>query len=402
MTHIPTAPAPASAPPEESPWAVLALLTAATTWTVTVEMLPSALLPAMSADLGVSEGAVGLLVSAWAVTIAVVGLPVVRLTARVRRTRLLTIALVVTAAANLVTALAPGYGPAFAGRVLGATAHGLFWALVVAYVAAVVDADRLGRALAVVLSGPTIAGFVGLPVAALVADAVGWRAALVGLSVVIGLTALALWRVLPSGGTDSGEGAGAGAWDGSARRVVAVALAGGLVLVGHFAVFTYIAPLSTGLGGMGTGAVPGLLLVLGAGGAVGVALSAVASDRYPGAAVVVAAALVAGGLVLVRLGGQYPALFVTGVAVWGVAIGAFPPMLQARVLRLSSPGFRPMAGGVVVTVLNLGTAAGAALGGVLLGHGQSTLVVAAVAVAVLGALGLTVRRPHPGSSEVLT
>ncbi|MFZ2623955.1 MAG: hypothetical protein WAX29_01750, partial [Propionibacterium sp.] len=64
---------------------VLAVLTAATFWTVTAEMLPSGLLPLMSQDLGVSSSAIGTMVSAWAITIAVVGTPLVRLTLRFSR-----------------------------------------------------------------------------------------------------------------------------------------------------------------------------------------------------------------------------------------------------------------------------------------------------------------------------
>nr|MDT0665312.1 MFS transporter [Micromonospora sp. DSM 115978] len=127
-------------------WPVLAVLTAATFWTVCAELLPSALLPQLSRDLRVSEGTVGLLVSAWAITIAAAGIPLVRLTMPIPRTVLLAVSLAVTAPANLLTAVAENFAVALAGRVLAATAHGLFWALVVSYVAAVVDPRRLGRA----------------------------------------------------------------------------------------------------------------------------------------------------------------------------------------------------------------------------------------------------------------
>lgn len=384
-------------------WPVLAALTAATFWTVTAEMLPSGLLPSMSADLGVSESAIGVLVSAWAITIAVVGIPLVRLTLRVPRTTLLSLSLAATVPANLLTALATDYTLALIGRVLAATAHGLFWAVVVSYVASIVDPARLGRALSIVLAGPTLAGLAGLPTAAFIAEWTGWRTVFVGLSVVLALAALSLRLVLPrpiAPAEPHGEEP-AGTWDRSGRGVVFVAGAGGLVLVGHFAAFTYITTLVTGVGGFGSTAIPLVLLVLGVAGGVGVLASGFASDRLPGAAIVTAAALVAIGLTLLRFGGVHPALFIAGAIVWGFAIGAFPPILQARVLRVATPSFRPLAGSIVVTALNLGVAAGATLGGVALRLGQTSLLMAALIAAAAGTLALALGRAAPpgGAAE---
>jgi predicted MFS family arabinose efflux permease len=379
----------------------LAVLTVATLATVTAELLPSALLPAMSRDLGVSEAAIGGLVSAWAVTIAVLGVPLVRATLRVPRTLLLTAALAATAPATLVTALAPDLTVALVGRVLAATAHGLFWALVVTTVASLVEPARLGRALAVVLSGPTLAGLAALPAAALLADLVGWRAVVAGLSVVLALAALLLRLVLPRDtGTPAPVPDPAGTRDRSAAAVLAVAAAGGLVLVGHFSAFTYVTALVTGLGGFDGSAVAALLLVFGLAGGVGVVVSGAASDRFPAAAPAAAAGLVALGLGVLRLGDGRPVVFAVGTAVWGLAVGAFPPILQAHVLRLSSPAFRPLAGGVLITVLNLGIAAGAALGGVALGLGGATLTAAALVAAAAGAAVLALLRPPPSGARV--
>ncbi|VWX50694.1 Purine efflux pump PbuE [Micrococcus luteus] len=367
------------------------MLTAATLLTVTVEMLPSGLLPVMSADLGVSESAIGLLVSAWALTIAIVGIPLVRLTIRLPRTPLLAACLIVIAAANLLTATASSLPLALTGRILAATAHGLFWALVVSYVASVITAERLGRALAIVLAGPTLAGLAGLPIAAALADVVGWRAIFIGLSVALVMTAAVLWLILPQ--VPSTMPAGGGGWDRSASRVIAVAIAGGLVLVGHFAVFTYLTALVTQLGRLPGATIPLMLLVFGVSGAVGIAGSGFASDRYPRGAIVAAATLVTVGLAVLALSSGQPVVFIIGVAIWGIAVGAFPPILQTRVMRVSTSAFRPLAGSIVVTVLNLGVAAGATLGGLVLDHGPIAVTLIAVTAAAVGTFALALMRP---------
>ena len=383
-------PLPGTAGPHRA-WPILAVLTAATLLTVTVEMLPSWLLPVMSADLGVSESAIGLLVSAWALTIAIVGIPLVRLTIRLPRTPLLAACLIVIAAANLLTATASSLPLALTGRILAATAHGLFWALVVSYVASVITAERLGRALAIVLAGPTLAGLAGLPIAAALADVVGWRAIFIGLSVALVMTAAVLWLILPQ--VPSTMPAGGGGWDRSASRVIAVAIAGGLVLVGHFAVFTYLTALVTQLGRLPGATIPLMLLVFGVSGAVGIAGSGFASDRYPRGAIVAAATLVTVGLAVLALSSGQPVVFIIGVAIWGIAVGAFPPILQTRVMRVSTSAFRPLAGSIVVTVLNLGVAAGATLGGLVLDHGPIAVTLIAVTAAAVGTFALALMRP---------
>ena len=374
---------------------MLAVLLIATFVTVTAEMLPSGLLPVLSRDLGVPGGAVGMLVSGWAVTVAVVGIPLVRATMKVPPALLLTGTLVVLAAANLLTALAPGFTLALVGRVVAAAAHGLFWARVVAYVAGTVAPAKLGRALAIVLSGPTIAGLAGLPGATFVAEHTGWRTVFAGLSAAFLITALVLWLVLARRPAAQADPEPAGVRDHSARRVLRVAIAGSLVLVGHFAAFTYVTALVTDLGGFDGSTVPTLLLVFGIAGGLGTIVSGTAADRFPAAAVAAAAALVPLGLAMLAFGGHQPVLFTAGIAVWGLAIGAFPPILQARVLRVSTPAFRPIAGGIVITVLNVGIAAGAAAGGVVLGLGPEPLTLVAVAAALAGTLALAGIRQGP-------
>jgi predicted MFS family arabinose efflux permease len=205
------------------------------------------------------------------------------------------------------------------------------------------------------------------------------------------MTAAVLWLILPQ--VPSTMPAGGGGWDRSASRVIAVAIAGGLVLVGHFAVFTYLTALVTQLGRLPGATIPLMLLVFGVSGAVGIAGSGFASDRYPRGAIVAAATLVTVGLAVLALSSGQPVVFIIGVAIWGIAVGAFPPILQTRVMRVSTSAFRPLAGSIVVTVLNLGVAAGATLGGLVLDHGPIAVTLIAVTAAAVGTFALALMRP---------
>ncbi|TNC32648.1 MFS transporter, partial [Mumia zhuanghuii] len=116
-------------------WAALLTLAGAAFATVTVELLPAGLLPSMAHDLEVSRGEVGLLVTAWALTVAALSLTLERATRRLPRRGVMLGAVLVSAGAALLAAVSPAYGLLVAARVVAAGAHGLLWALLVPYAA---------------------------------------------------------------------------------------------------------------------------------------------------------------------------------------------------------------------------------------------------------------------------
>lgn len=397
---------PASNERPHLPWTPLLVLAGAAFSTVTTELLPASLLLPLGGDLHVSPATAGLLVSAWALTVAIASLPLVRLTTRVPRAVLMPAALVVFSAATAGTAVAPGYGWAVASRVLAAAAHGLFWSLLVPSAAALTPPAASGRAISVVLAGPALAGVVGIPLGAVIGAAVGWRVAFALLAVLLLVAAIAVRRLHL---TDPDGPSREVTVDRVDRRrvpmaVVGIAGAGGLVLTGHFLLYTYVSPLlaDAGYGASGRAA---LLVVFGAAGLIGITLAGPLSDRHPTGAfagVVSAFVVAAGGLQLLG-GGMAAAIGL--LALWGAMIGVLPPVFQTRLLRAAPAGGQDMAGAIGVSVLNVGIAGGAALGGLVVslgGVGALPLVAASViAVAAVGLL-VSLRRPQDCSVDSAT
>ncbi|RBY97017.1 MFS transporter [Blastococcus sp. TF02-8] len=386
-------PIPAVDPPTRPHWRLLGALTAAAFATVTVELSPAGLLPGIAADLQVSTSAAGVLVAVWAVTLATTSLFLVRLTRRVARQRVIGLALLVFGLATVATAAAPSLATAMVARVVGAAAHGLVWALLVPHAASLVPPERLGRAVSVVLAGPAAATVLGVPAATALGSAVGWRAAFVVLALLVLPPA---WLLL--GGRSAQrpeETGGAGAWwrDASMRVVARNAVATAAVLAGHFAAATYVAVLVTDAGGLSVGAVPVVLFVFGAAGVAGLAVSGPLADRRPRSALTGTAVAFAVALAGLGLLGLHPAVAFVVVVVWGFLIGLLPPVFQTRIARLASPEVRDVAGAVAISALNVGIAAGALVGGVILARaGTSGLVVAAAVLAAAGAGGLLLDR----------
>ncbi|WP_127573671.1 MFS transporter [Georgenia faecalis] len=380
--------APVTTRPVRLPWPSLLVLAGATFVLVTGEMLPTAVLPRMSADLGVTTARTGLLVSAWALTVVVASVPLVRLTGRWGRRDVVAGALVVFAASALLTAAGEDYAVVLAARLVGAAACGLLWSTVNAHTAQLVPGEGLGRAIAVVLGGATLGTVLGVPLASLAAGAGGWRGAFAGLAVLALAAAVLVRTVVLPGRPEVPATDGAGGRP-SLTPVLAVAGLVGLVLVGHFAAYTFVTRLLAGPADVLPGGITTLLLVFGLASAVGLVVVGRLGDARTAVALPVTAAAIALVLATVPLAGTHPVVGVLLVLAWGLTFGALPPLTQTRIMRAAGEALRGAAGTVIPVVLNLGVAVGAAAGSAVVDRaGVAALPLPAAGVVALAAGGL--------------
>lgn len=383
--------------PDTLPWPSLIVLGTATLVMVTGEMLPTAVLPQMSAGLGVTEASTGLLVSLWAGVVVVASFPLVRLTRGLERRTVIAASMIAFAASAAITALAPTYQVALAGRLVGAAAVGLLWSTVNAHVADLVSDRMLGRATAVVLGGATLGMVVGTPVGRLVADLAGWRFAFWTLAGV-GVVTATLVRVVvaarsPHSGADDHavSGAAGGTPSRSAGPMVMVTVLVAVTLVGHYGVYTYITRLAEEPARALPGGMSTLLLIFGLASAAGVVVAGRVGTRTERALVMSVAATAATVLGLTIVGTD-PVVGLAVVIAWGVASGGLPPLAQTLILRLGGPQRRSVAGALIPVLFNGGVAAGAALASALVARtGPAAVPVPAAVVVALAAAGLAVQ-----------
>jgi DHA1 family inner membrane transport protein len=364
--------------------------------------------------LDVSYGAVGALESVYALGVAV-GAPVFTAlgTRFGRRSMLLTTTLVFLLG-NVVSALGPNYEVIMAGRVISATAHGAFLGIAAVFAAELVDAQRKGRAVALVFSGLTASTVLGAPLGAAVGQALGWRFTFWTLVVFGGVALLGLLASLPrtaGEGSDDhahhGHGAehapdGAsggeefdgldahalahlgGGGQGPALRDQVAALArpavwGALLttLLGYGGVFTsyvYIAPQLTEVAGFGDVWVTPLLLLFGAGLFIGNALGGWLADRAVMPTVLGTLAVLALALFAMTLAIRTEWTAAVGMFVLGMASFAVVAPLQLRVMNAA--GHAPdVASAANISAFTLGSALGITLGGAAIdgGHGLSSV-----------------------------
>ncbi len=105
---------------------------------ITTELLPSGLLPQISADFRVSEATAGYLTAGYAAIIVVTVIPLSLLLSRVPRHYLLIALILFFAARNALVAIVSDFGAAMGSRMVGGIAHGLLWSAMAPFVARIV------------------------------------------------------------------------------------------------------------------------------------------------------------------------------------------------------------------------------------------------------------------------
>ncbi len=342
--------------------AVLAVATA-TFSVVTTEMLPVGLLTSVGAGLGVSDGTAGLAVTLPGLVAALAAplLPVA--VRRADRRTVLCALMALLAGANLLSALAPGFGVLLAARVLVGVCIGGVWAVAAGLgVRLVREEAAAGRATAVIFSGIAVASVLGVPAGTLLGELAGWRWGFAALAALALAVAALLAAVLPPLPADAGVRLGAFARLLRLGPLRAGLLAVTLLVTGHFAAYTYVRPVLERVPGIGAGLISGLLLAYGAAGVVGnFAAGAVAARDPRRALLALCAGLGAVVLLLVPAGGSLAASAALLVA-WGLAYGGVSVSAQNWVMA-AAPHAREAASALFAGVFNMAIALGAFAGG---------------------------------------
>ena len=359
----------------------LTVLAAAAFVYVTAEIVPVGALPAIAADLRVSEALVGTLLASYALVAALTTVPLVRLTALWPRRTTLLLTLACLTVSQLISALAPNFTVLAGGRVLCALTHGLMWSVIAPIGARLVPATHAGRATTAVYVGTGLALVVGNPLTAAMSELWGWR-----LAVVLAWAALPP-MVMSRDGTQTERRNHR-----RNRRLVTLTVLTMIGVAGHFISYTFIVVIIRDVVGVHGARLAWLLAAFGIAGLVSMGVMARPLDRWPQASVVgCLAALATAFAALTSLAfdrGTGLVALVVGVGaivLWGAASTALPPMLQAAAMR-TEPDDPDGASGLYVAGFQVGIMAGSLSGGLLYQHAGLALMIGASTALVMVAL----------------
>ncbi len=317
-----------NADPAARPWPTLIIIALAMGGFAigTTEFATMSLLPDFAASLRIDAPTAGHVISAYALGV-VVGAPVIAvLSARVARRTMLMVLMAMFALGNALSALAPTYGWMLAFRFLSGLPHGAYFGIASLVAASLVPAARRTQALGQVFLGLTTATIVGVPLANLLGQTIGWRWSFCVVAV-LGLIAMTLVALFAPG--DRAEAHASPLRELAALKRVQVWLTlaiGAVGFGGLFAVYTYLASTLGAVTLVSAAYLPLVLCAFGIG-------------------------LTAGNLIVPRFADRAPMPTAGGLLVWSAVMLAVYPFAARNIWLLTLDVFLIACGAALATVL---------------------------------------------------
>ncbi|WP_395694098.1 MFS transporter [Nocardioides sp.] len=351
----------------------------------TTEFVTMGLLPQIAEGVGVSIPQAGHVISAYALGV-VVGAPLIAVFgAKLPRRALLVGLMTAYAAFNLLSAAAGSYGVLFVARFLDGLPHGAYFGVASLVAADLAPPGRKGRAVASVMLGLSVANVVGVPAATWLGQVAGWRTAYVFTAGIAAATVLMVALFVPScPGNPAATGRRELQFFRNGQAMLTL-LAGAVGFGGLFAVYSYIAPTVTEVGGLPESAVPVFTAAFGLGMVAGTWLAGRLAEWSVFRSLILSG--VASFFVMLLVWALAPLGWLLMPAIFLVtAVGSVLVVnLQLRLMTVSGDA-QTLGAAMNHASLNLANALGAWLGGLVIaaGYGYQAPALVGAALSVLG------------------
>lgn len=323
-------------------------------------------IPYVSEQFNVSISDAGLLVSGFALIVAVAGPTMPLLFSRINRKKVMVVSLGIFSICNIVAIFAPSFEVLLAARVIPAAFHPLYVSMAMAIAQHSGDTpEECAKASDQVFIGVSAGMVVGAPIAGMLADSIAFSVAMAFFAVVT-IAALFLTVVcIPSMPVQNPLSYGKQIAVLKRPVVLVSLLAAGSINAAMFGFYSFLAEYLGSAVGMGAALVSAMLLLYGLSNVIG----NVISGRTLGSAPYIT--MIVGPIALVVL---YSALFIAEtqvvlvisiVIILGVVVGIANTTDQFMVSR-SAPDAPDFINGLFLTTTNLGTTIGTSVCGMFI------------------------------------
>ncbi|MEF3421837.1 MFS transporter [Serratia marcescens] len=365
----------------------------------TTEFVIVGLIPTIAEQLGVTVPSAGLLVTIYALGVAI-GAPVLTaLTSRIPRKLLLVGLMVLFTLGNLLAWQSPSYESLVVARLLTGLAHGVFFSIGSTIATSLVAKEKAASAIAIMFGGLTVALVTGVPLGTFIGQQFGWRETFLAVSLIGAVATLASIIFVPSNIKNQGSA--------GVREQLKVLTHPRLLLIyaitalgygGVFTTFTFLAPMMQELAGFSAPTVSWILLAYGVAVAVGNIWGGKLADRH---GAVRALSFIFAALAVLLLLFQFTASHSIAALLTVIVMGVFAfgnvPGLQVYVVQKAAqytPNAVDVASGLNIAAFNIGIALGSVIGGqtvASLGLAQTPWIGALIVVVALLLVSLSGR-----------
>lgn len=361
-----------------------------------VEMMVAGIMNLMSADLGVSEAVIGQLVTLYALTFAICGPILVKLTNRFAVRPVLLWTLVIFIVGNAMIAMAPNFTVLVVGRILSSAAASLIIVKVLALTAMLTAPKNRGKMIGVVYTGFSGANVFGVPIGTMIGDAIGWRFTFLFIIIVSVIAGVLMMLYLPTTSelnqvqrkwgisSDNQPNASKILRPAEVIKYLAITF---LILVANSVTFVYINPLILNSGHQ-MGFVSLALLVNGIAGVIGTSLGGVLADKLTSKHwLMIAFSIFIIMMLVINLILHTFGILLVGLFIWNIVQWSTNPAIQSGIIdHVEGDTSQVMSWNM--SSLNAGIGFGGIIGGLVV----SNISIQAVTIvsAIIGAIGLII------------
>ncbi|CAP41664.1 MFS transporter [Bordetella petrii] len=293
--------------------------------------------------------------------------------------------------ANAASALSTDFTVLMVFRAIAGIGAGVYLAMGIAASAALSPPDQRGKSIAVIMGGMASGTVLGVPLSLLLAEQLGWESALWLVTLLGAIAFVGLIARLPSLPTVQAIPLKAKIALLTDSHVVVILLVSLLAAISSLGMYTFLAPLIAAAEPNSSPSVTPYLWVWGVGGVLGSFLIGPLVDRVKGPTLTlwIMAILAVALLLLPASLSTGPWLVMLPIAIWGAVGWALQvPQNNELIKAREQQGDGNLAVALNESALYLGSALGAAMGGVLLLQQWPAwmLAISAAAVAIIGAI----------------
>lgn len=353
-----------------------------------VELIIGGILNLVAADLGVSIGQAGLLITVFAVTFGISGPILLFLTGQADRKRVTVTALCAFFIGNLLAVFSSTYSILLLSRVISAASGALLTVLCLTLAAHIAKREFRGRAIGLVTMGISASIVLGLPIGVSMGHAYGWRSPFILITILTIILIVGVFKFFGKVPTKPPVSLKKQLQALKNNRVFLGHLTTFFFLAGHFTLYGYLTPFVISNFGFGGPLVTIVYFVYGVAAVTGGGLAGMSADTY-GARRTLLTVIVLLIFCLLLIPYSSIILFWLILIIWGILSWAISPPIQSHLVQLS-PETSDIQQSLNNASLHLGIALGTSVGSLIIDQYSIKLNALIGAMFVIVALGTAI------------
>nr|WP_269465102.1 sugar transporter [Psychrobacter urativorans] len=333
----------------------------------TTEFVPVALLSDIAQDFSITTAETGWMVTLYAWIVAAMSLPLMLLTSKLERKRLLMALFVVFIISHVLSVFAWSFQVLLISRVGIALSHAIFWSITAAIALRVAPEGKKALALSVLATGTALAMVLGVPIGRIVGQWFGWRTTFGGIGVIAFIIFVLQARLLPTLPS---------MFEGSFRKIpellknpllVCLYMFCFVVFTADYAAYSYIEPFMREVGSISENLVTFVLLLFGGAGLIGSVMFSRWGDNSTTKLMLISTILILICMVALLWSVTSMWLLSINTLIWGTAMMLLLLCIQVKVIMIDVNA-QDMVMSMFSGIINLGIGTGALLGGYAVTH----------------------------------